>query len=748
MVKQAGPFGQLTEGVFAHMPPQVNKKPPILRLLTGIDPRLWRDVLGVLLLSLGGVTILTLLSITRGAITTAWMYFLRRLFGWGAFPFSVFLLLAGLCLLWADLRNRVTLSARSLAGLEMLGFSLLGLSHWFYPSEAALPAARSGQGGGFAGWALSYLLSITAGRFFGFLLLVGAATAGLALLLRMDRADALAARDYLRAVLTRKPSPPQPAERSKTTPETTTPSVKQRKPTARPEAAPVPEPPVPKTPTATPRPRRLRRDRSLPPLDLLDGGDQESYGEADTRLRQQLIEETLAHFGVPAKVVETRQGPTVTQFGVEPGFLSTTGPDGQAKPRKVRVGQILALQDDLALALAASSIRIEAPVPGRSVVGIEVPNEKPSLVGLRGVIESKAYRDIDSRLRVALGKDVSGQSVPADLGQMPHLLIAGATGTGKSVCINAISACLLLDNTPEDLNLIMIDPKMVELTNYNGVPHLLGQVITNVEEVVRALRWLTAEMDRRYRLFLEASVRNIDSYNQKASGSGVDKLPYIVTLIDELADLMMTAPDEIERLICRIAQLARATGIHLVIATQRPSVDVITGLIKANFPARISFAVTTQVDSRVVLDTTGAEQLLGRGDMLYMASDSSKLIRLQGCFVSDEELARLVKYWSEKPDWAAGSTGKEAPWASISIEANEQTDDLLEQAIDLARGRTTISTSFIQRQLRIGFPRAAHLIDLMEQQGVVGPAEDGGRSREVLLGDEDSGDDYQQDPSA
>ncbi|HQJ52186.1 MAG TPA: FtsK/SpoIIIE domain-containing protein, partial [Anaerolineae bacterium] len=299
-----------------------------------------------------------------------------------------------------------------------------------------------------------------------------------------------------------------------------------------------------------------------------------------------------------------------------------------------------------------------------------------------------------------------------------------------------------------DLNLIMIDPKMVELTNYNGVPHLLGQVITNVEEVVRALRWLTAEMDRRYRLFLEASVRNIDSYNQKASGSGVDKLPYIVTLIDELADLMMTAPDEIERLICRIAQLARATGIHLVIATQRPSVDVITGLIKANFPARISFAVTTQVDSRVVLDTTGAEQLLGRGDMLYMASDSSKLIRLQGCFVSDEELARLVKYWSEKPDWAAGSTGKEAPWASISIEANEQTDDLLEQAIDLARGRTTISTSFIQRQLRIGFPRAAHLIDLMEQQGVVGPAEDGGRSREVLLGDEDSGDDYQEDPSA
>lgn len=701
--------------------------------------------MGVLLLSLGGVTLLALLSITRGTITSAWVHLLRRLFGWGSFPIGAVLLFAGLCLLWPELRRRVTISPRGLAGFEILGFSLLGLSHWFYSTDTSLAAAQNGLGGGFAGWALSYLLSVTVGRVLGFFLLTGAAIAGLALLLRVDRADVLAARDYLRATLTKQSA--VPAEPAKPKEETTL-LVKPRKRITRHAAVPTPETLPAKNPASASGPRRLRRDRSLPPLDLLDGGDQESYGEADIRFRQQLIEETLANFGVPAKVVETRQGPTVTQFGVEPGFLPPTGPDGQSKPRKVRVGQILALQDDLALALAASPIRIEAPVPGRSVVGIEVPNEKPSMVGLRGVVEAKAYRNIASRLRIALGKDVSGQPMAADLAQMPHLLIAGATGSGKSVCINAIAACLLLDNTPEDLNLIMVDPKMVELTNYNGVPHLLGKVIINVQEVVQALRWLTAEMDRRYKLFVEASVRNIDSYNQKASATGRDRLAYIVMLIDELADLMMTAPDEIERLICRIAQMARATGIHLVIATQRPSVDVITGLIKANFPARISFAVTTQVDSRVILDTTGAERLLGRGDMLYMASDSSKLMRLQGCFVSDDELGRLVKYWTEKPDWAASHDGKEAPWASISAEESEQEDDLLEQAIDLARGRTSISTSFIQRQLRIGFPRAAHLIDLMEEQGVVGPAEDGGRSRQVLIDDEDPDEDLDhEEPS-
>jgi S-DNA-T family DNA segregation ATPase FtsK/SpoIIIE len=273
---------------------------------------------------------------------------------------------------------------------------------------------------------------------------------------------------------------------------------------------------------------------------------------------------------------------------------------------------------------------------------------------------------------------------------------------------------------------------MVELTNFNGIPHLLGPVITDVEEVVHALRWVAKQMDERYRLFSDTGTRNIDAYNRLMASRGQDKLPQIVVLIDELADLMLTAPDEIERHICRIAQLARATGIHLVIATQRPSVDVITGLIKANFPARISFAMTTQVDSRVILDTAGAEKLLGRGDMLYMASDSSKLQRLQGCFVSDAELERLVKFWTEKIDWIASQPAAPAPWQDMVFEEAGNSDELLAQAVELARGRSSISTSFIQRQLRIGYPRAAHLIDLMEEQGLVGPAEDGGRSRQVL----------------
>jgi S-DNA-T family DNA segregation ATPase FtsK/SpoIIIE len=385
----------------------------------------------------------------------------------------------------------------------------------------------------------------------------------------------------------------------------------------------------------------------------------------------------------------------------------------------------------LALALAASPIRVEAPVPGRSVVGIEVPNTKVALVSLRGVLESKAFRSLDSRLRVALGQDVAGQAAVADLSQMPHLLIAGATGSGKSVCINAITACLLLNNTPDDLRLIMVDPKMVELTLFNGIPHLVAPVITSVEEVVRALRWVTMQMDERYRLFSRAGARNIEAYNRMRAGRSEQRLPNMIVLIDELADLMMVAPDEVERSICRIAQLARATGIHLVIATQRPSVDVVTGLIKANFPARISFAVTSQVDSRVILDMGGAEKLLGRGDMLYMASDSSKLTRLQGCFVSDAELERLVRYWSEKIDWMAPEPAAPPPWQAMALDEGKD-DELLDQVIELARGRDSISTSFVQRRLRIGYPRAAHLIDLLEEQGIVGPAENAGRSRQVL----------------
>jgi S-DNA-T family DNA segregation ATPase FtsK/SpoIIIE len=518
---------------------------------------------------------------------------------------------------------------------------------------------------------------------------------------------------------------------------------------------------------------------------ILQENIEQELSQAEIRQKVRTIEETLASFGVPAKVVEVNQGPTITQFGVEPGYVERRDPNGQVHQVKVKVGRIAALGNDLALALAAAPIRIEAPVPGRNVIGIEVPNREVALVALRSVMESETFKKFEGKLKLALGQDVSGNAIVADLTAMPHLLIAGATGSGKSVCINSIIACLLCTHTPQDLRLVMIDPKMVELTNFNGLPHLIAPVVVDIERVVGTLTWATREMDRRYRLFSEAGTRNIEAYNatiasslasphnasstmeQSAhpvvtagdhdTSSTMDKpqsivrardiqrepLPYIVIFIDELADLMMIAPEEVERLVCRIAQLARATGIHLVMATQRPSVDVVTGLIKANFPARISFAVTSQIDSRVILDSVGAESLLGAGDMLYMASDSSKLVRIQGCFVSDEEIRQVVEFWRAKaePDWLEA----QPPWEEL-MEAEEK-DELLGEAIKLVKEYNRASASFLQRKLRIGYPRASRLMDQLEERGIIGSLEDDGRSREVLVSapDEVSAEDIEVD---
>ncbi|HEX9028256.1 MAG TPA: DNA translocase FtsK, partial [Anaerolineales bacterium] len=379
----------------------------------------------------------------------------------------------------------------------------------------------------------------------------------------------------------------------------------------------------------------------VPTLDeILDKGSEQVFDDDFDRQRAKVIEETLGSFGAPVNVVEINRGPTITQFGVEPDFV-----ESRAGRTRVRVGKIASLADDLALALSAKRIRVEAPVPGKGFVGIEVPNEQIALVALHDVVESEAFRRLKSSLRFALGQDVAGNAVAADLSVMPHLLIAGATGSGKSVCVNGLICCLLLNNTPDDLRLVMVDPKRVELTGYNGIPHLLAPVVVEMERVVGALQWVLREMDIRYHKLAEAGCRNISDYNAKIVSQAGKKLPQLVVLVDELADLMMLSPEETERTITRLAQLARATGIHLVIATQRPSVDVVTGLIKANFPARIAFAVASGVDSRVILDQPGAERLLGRGDMLFQAPDSPAPIRLQGAFVSENEIQRLVDFW-------------------------------------------------------------------------------------------------------
>jgi S-DNA-T family DNA segregation ATPase FtsK/SpoIIIE len=411
------------------------------------------------------------------------------------------------------------------------------------------------------------------------------------------------------------------------------------------------------------------------------------------------------------------------------------------------VSRISGLADDLALALAASPIRIEAPVPGRSIVGIEVPNQEISVVSLRGVMESEAFEELRRKtpLPIALGENVSGEAIVANLVAMPHLLIAGATGSGKSVCINSIIACLLCVNTPDLLRMIMIDPKRVELTGYNGIPHLLSPVIVDLERVVGTLQWVTREMEQRYKRFAKVGARNIVDYNQRTVAGGQDRMPYIIVLIDELADLMMIAPDEVERNVCRIAQMARATGIHLIIATQRPSVDVVTGLIKANFPARISFMVTSSVDSRVIIDTVGAERLLGAGDMLFMSPDASQTMRLQGCWVSDPELDRLISHWkrtSGEQRTSPPPAGEfvQTPLPSLA-EASQPTpdplpgsgDEMVDKAIDLVRTEGKASTTLLQRRLRIGYARAARIIEVLEEQGLVGPDQGGSRGRDVLV---------------
>ena len=457
----------------------------------------------------------------------------------------------------------------------------------------------------------------------------------------------------------------------------------------------------------------------------------QSNDEVEWKSRR--IEETLQDFGLPARVVEVRRGPAVTQFGVEPGYVERPGPDGELKQQKVRVGQIAALQRDLTLALAVTRLRIEAPVPGRSVVGIEVPNGETSVVRLRNIMESPGFAKLNSSLGVAMGRDVAGAPVMTDLSKLPHLLIAGTTGSGKSVCINAFIACLVFNNTPEQLQLVMIDPKKVELIRFNGLPHLIGHVEVDADRAVGVLRWLTSEMDRRYELFETVSARNISGYNRKAKRE--HRLPYIAVFIDELADLMHMYPGDVERTLCRLAQMARATGIHLVVATQRPSTDVITGLIKANFPARLSFAVASGTDSRVILDTVGAENLLGRGDMLYQAPDAGAPARIQGVLVTDTEIERLVEHWrAATPD----HTPTPPPWEPLIARYAllDETDSLLESAVELAKKHEQLSVSFLQRRLRLGYPRAARLMEHLYEMGLVDDPQSGGKTRRSLVEDE------------
>lgn len=466
-----------------------------------------------------------------------------------------------------------------------------------------------------------------------------------------------------------------------------------------------------------------------PPVSLLSDGPGHKADRGDVRHNAAVIEKTLESFGITAKVAEVNSGPAVTQYAIEIA-LGT------------KVSKITSLSSDLALALAAPTgqVRIEAPIPGRNLVGIEIPNRGLEFVTLKRMIQSDVMRKSKSKLAVALGLDVSGNPVIGDIGKMPHVLVAGTTGSGKSVLINAWITSLLFRTNPSEVRFIMVDPKRVELTGYNGVPHLLTPVIVEPDKILSSLRWATSEMERRYKQFAEVGVRNIDGFNEL---SGFQAMPYIIIFIDELADLMAYAPVEVEDTICRLAQMARATGIHLVLATQRPSVDVITGLIKANVPSRIAFNVSSMIDSRVVLDMPGAEKLLGRGDMLYIPADQSKPSRIQGTYVSEHEVAKVVAFLKEKN--IPVEYTEEVTSQSVSLGksgaggqgAGDGQDPKFEEALRLICQHDKASASLLQRRLSVGYARAARILDQLEEAGIIGPSE-GSKPRDVLVKDADA----------
>jgi S-DNA-T family DNA segregation ATPase FtsK/SpoIIIE len=826
---------------------------------------------GIVIIFLTAVLVLSLLSPNQGQLTAALAGLMWQAFGWGGVMVPIITGVLGVYLVLWGMEQPPAIPVYRVLGFSLFfiafaAFASLGQTLLDNGLNDVWAVAKSETGGGYFGGVISYALTEAVGTPGAILVLVILTAISVILLFGISRTDAgyFFQSLFLRM---REVADPEPAINRDIPINTgrTRGGTLRRSPAA-PEQMPLPDPkaamPPPPKAEPSPKPKRGRRGRkqqpetppaqqptiqtpvfiggmssskmnwTLPGLaDMLQPGRDQDASNALIRERVEIIEHTLESFGAPATVVEINQGPTITQFGVEPNYLEMRS----GKRTKVKVGKIAGLADDLALALHARTIRIEAPVPGKGYVGIEVPNTAKALVSLRDVMESAVFQKIarKSPLAIGLGQDVAGAPIAADLASMPHVLVAGTTGSGKSVLVNSIIACLLLQNTPDDLKLVMVDPKRVELTGYNGIPHLAAPVVVEMDRVIGTLQWAMREMESRYKMFAGVGARNITDYNKKIRRrKDTQKMPYIVIIIDELADLMMLSPEDTERGITRLAQMARATGIHMVIATQRPSVDVVTGLIKANFPARIAFAVASSTDSRVILDSTGAERLLGQGDMLFQSPDAAAPARLQGCFVSDSELSHLIGYWQrarrfstiaaeeaaipkteattlppQQPPPAASqpvsklaAKPKKKPLATAPVpipaadtpagepviegelvepeteamtqpipspviitpperkrpsaqrplleelqaleEENKRKqqfeDELMPEAIALIRQLNKASTSLLQRRFRIGYTRAARMIDAMEEMDIIGPPTGTSKAREVRPWREDA----------
>jgi S-DNA-T family DNA segregation ATPase FtsK/SpoIIIE len=742
------------------------------------------DILGYGLTFVALLTILSFLSVKQGAIPAWWVGILRKIFGWGAYLTPLVMGGAGLWFVLRHFEDKLPhITPLQIVG-GFLGFlALLTTFHLLTisfsgDSDTWQVIAEKGRGGGYLGGALGGLLVTALGGAGSAAALIVWWLVAATFIFGVTIKDAIKALQQWREKRSGKPFKPLPKPAKERTSGRPRPP-REKAPVAPAKAATEPHPIVDAEPLSAPSTSAHTHliggshAWHVPALDdILEPGNGHDFSEDILRQQAHSIEETLRSLGAPVRVQEINRGPVVTQFAVEPLFVTnvkcpsckksfdypgTITDDAEVIPcplcetesagseievrreTKVKVNRIEALANDVALALEAKTLRVEAPIPGKGLVGIEIPNLEVSLVALREIMESESFAEMDSPLKLCLGQDVSGGATIADLTAMPHLLIAGTTGSGKSVCINAIIAALLLQNTPDELEFLMVDPKRVELIGYNGIPHLRqAKVVVEMERVTAVLQWVLREMDGRYRRFAKVRAIHIRDYNERIAPEREEPpLPYIVVIIDELADLMMLAPQETEKSLCRIAQMARATGIHLIIATQRPSVDVVTGLIKANFPARIAFNVASTVDSRVILDMPGAEQLLGQGDMLFLPPDAPTPQRLQGAFVSDEELRRLVQYWKDqaRPEAVAGAKPVQQPlWEEMQRETLKAKfeDDLIPDVIDLVLRENRASISLLQRRLRIGYTRAARIMDLLEKYTVVGPQPSGGQAREVF----------------
>ncbi|MFH1173438.1 MAG: DNA translocase FtsK 4TM domain-containing protein [bacterium] len=704
-----------------------------------LSPETKRGIAIVLLFAVAGISLLSLFGFAGRAgelIATA----LSLIFGWGQYLFPLVLILLGYFMINPE---RYEITPLHWVGLFLFELSFHGLLHLFVPLDKAFELVGQ-KGGGYIGLFLSYPLTKVAGFWVALLVILAVLiisllimfnaslnsllmaggplrwlfgkTGGLVGNLKLKRMEKEYAGDY-----DEEDEEGEMADEEDYEAELgEAPMEKKKKPAVQPEAA------LPKV-----------KVKISVPMDLLDNKVFKPTS-GNIRNNQTIIQKTLENFGIDVEMGEVSVGPTVTQYTLKP-------------IEGVKLSQITTLHNDLALALAAHPIRIEAPIPGKALVGIEVPNQSVAIVTLREVLDSDEFRHRKNNLGLALGKDVAGQPWLGDLGRMPHLLIAGSTGSGKTVCMNTLIVSLLYQNNPDDLKFIMVDPKRVELPVYNGIPYLVTPVITQVKETINALKWSIREMDRRFELLNKFGKRDILSFNSSVKPS--EKLPYLVIVIDELADLMASAMSDIEASIVRLAQMSRAVGIHLIVATQRPSVEVITGLIKANITSRIAFSVASMVDSRTILDTSGAEKLLGRGDMLFTTAELSKPKRIQGVFVSDAEIKRVVEYLKNQApaSYVTGVTEKQTSSGNSvsSSYGDEDGDDLLDEAKEVILQAGKASASLLQRRLKVGYARAARILDILEEHGFIGPA-DGAKPREILSNeiaeeDYDEEDDYVAD---